>query len=133
MHRKRKKKKSETTNEVEKLTTESEEKEGETEKLKAKLEVINSKPEVIGYILRNSRSATIDAKDPSKIINYAILSSSTIEAAEELSNTFKLGEFNRVIVEGIDANFLSVSIGENSISVFMNKKADIEKIYKQLL
>ncbi|MCD6243575.1 hypothetical protein J7K06_07855 [Candidatus Bathyarchaeota archaeon] len=133
MPRKRGRKKKSETLETEESTIESQDKKEETEELKAKLEVIKDKPDVIGYILRNSRSATIDAKDPTKIIDYALLSSSTIDIAEELSNIFNLGECNKVIVEGKNAKLLSISIGENSISIFMDKKADTEKIRKELL
>ena len=133
MPRKRGRKKKSETLETEEPITESQDKKEETEELKAKLEVIKDKPDVIGYILRNSRSATIDAKDPTKIIDYALLSSSTIDIAEELSNIFNLGECNKIIVEGKNAKLLSISIGENSISIFMDKKADTEKIRKELL
>ena len=133
MPRKRGRKKKSETPETEEPITESQDKKEETEELKAKLEVIKDKPDVIGYILRNSRSATIDAKDPTKIIDYALLSSSTIDIAEELSNIFNLGECNKIIVEGKNAKLLSISIGENSISIFMDKKADTEKIRKELL
>jgi len=133
MPRKRGRKKKSETLETEEPITESQDKKEETEELKAKLEVIKDKPDVIGYILRNSRSATIDAKDPTKIIDYALLSSSTIDIAEELSNIFNLGECNKVIVEGKNAKLLSILIGENSISIFMDKKADAEKIRKELL
>jgi len=133
MPRKRGRKKKSENLETEEPTTESQDKKEETEELKAKLEVIKDKPDVIGYILRNSRSATIDAKDPTKIIDYALLSSSTIDIAEELSNIFNLGECNKIIVEGKNAKLLSISIDENSISIFMDKKADAEKIRKELL
>jgi len=136
MPRKRGRKKKSENPETEEPITESQDKQDkkeETEELKAKLEVIKDKPDVIGYILRNSRSATIDAKDPTKIIDYALLSSSTIDIAEELSNIFNLGECNKIIVEGKNAKLLSISIDENSISIFMDKKADVEKIRKELL
>lgn len=133
MPKKRGRKEKSETLETEEPKTESQDKKEETEELKAKLEVIKDKPDVIGYILRNSRSATIDAKDPTKIIDYALLSSSTIDIAEELSNIFDLGECNKIIVEGKNAKLLSISIGENSISIFMDKKANAEKICKELL
>ena len=108
------------------------EKDEETEMLKTKLESIKNMPEVIGYILRNSRSATIDAKDPTKIIDYAMLSSATIEAAEKLVDAFQLGEAEKITLEGNIAKLLSLSIGENSISIFMDKKANVDRIYKNL-
>ena len=108
------------------------EKDEETEILKAKLESIKDMPEVIGYILRNSRSATIDAKDPTKIIDYAMLSSATIETAKKLIEIFQLGEAEKIVLEGNTAKLLSLSIGENSISVFMEKNAKEDKIFRNL-
>ena len=108
------------------------EKDEEAEALRAKLESIKDMPEVIGYILRNSRSATIDAKDPTKIIDYAMLSSSTIEVAEKLVDSFRLGEAEKIVLEGDTAKLLSLSIGENSISVFMEKNAKEDKIFRNL-
>ena len=107
-------------------------KDEETEMLKTKLESIKGMPGVIGYILRNSRSATIDAKDPTKIIDYAILSAATIETAEKLIEIFQLGEAEKIVLEGNTAKLLSLSIGENSISVFMEKNAKEDKIFRNL-
>ncbi len=103
------------------------------EKLKQNIEKIKGKEGIIGYILRNSTSASIDLKDPTKIIDYAILSSSALEASEELSNTFELGDVKHVIVEGNTAKFLSIVVDENKVSVFMEKNVDHNRIYKELL
>ena len=122
------KKKTKTPEEAQSLAEKNE----ETEMLKTKLESIKDMPEVIGYILRNSRSATIDAKDPTKIIDYAMLSAATIETAEKLVKIFQLGEAKKTVLEGNTAKLLSLSIGENSISVFMEKNAKEDKIFRNL-
>jgi len=101
--------------------------------LRTSLEEIKTYGGVIGYILRNSTSAAIDLKDPTKIIDYAILSSSAIDASEALSKLFDLGKVKNIIVEGKDIKVLSLIIGENKISVFLEKDADCEKILKKLL
>jgi len=103
-----------------------------TEDLKTRLEEIKGYEGVIGYILRNATSAAIDLKDPTKLIEYAILSASALDAAEELSELFSLGEFENIIVEGKDTKILSLTIGENRISIFLEKNADIEKPLKKL-
>jgi len=130
--KKTKKRKNEQITDEETLPSTPKEDE-ETETLKAKLESIKNSPEVIGYIIRNSRSATIDAKDPTKIIDYAILSSSTIEMAEKLTEAFQLGTAEKIILEGENAKLLSLSINNNSISIFTEKNADTNKIYKKLI
>lgn len=99
---------------------------------RANLEEIKTWNGVIGYILRNTTSAAIDLKDPTKIIDYAILSSSALDAAEELSTFFDLGKVNHIVVEGKDIKLLSLTLGENKISVFLEKDADCEKVLTKL-
>ncbi len=100
--------------------------------LRACLEEIKGYKGVIGYILRSSASATIDLKDPTKLIDYAVLSSSALDAADEFSELFKLGKIKNIVVEGKDVKKLSLTIHEKRISVFMEKNADCEKILKRL-
>ncbi|MBS7632667.1 hypothetical protein KEJ15_03465 [Candidatus Bathyarchaeota archaeon] len=101
-------------------------------KLKACLEEIKTYEDVTGYILRNTTSAAIDLNDPTKIIDYALLSSTAAEASTQLSELFNLGEPNNIIVEGKKAKMLSLAINENKIAIFMEKNADHEKILKRL-
>ena len=101
-------------------------------KLRENLEEIKTYEGVIGYILRNSTSAAIDLKDPTKIIDYAILSSSALEASEELSELFNLGETRNIVVEGKDIKVLSLTVDENRISIFADKDVDFGKILKKL-
>ncbi len=103
-----------------------------TDKLRASLEELKGYEGVIGYILRNSTSAAIDLKDPSKLIEYAILSSSALEAGEELSETLNLGEVKSILVEGKEVKILSFTVGENKVSIFMERNADLEKVLKKV-
>ena len=100
--------------------------------LRASLEEVKGYEGVIGYILRNSTSAAIDLKDPSKLIEYAILSSSAIDAGEELSKLFNLGDVKEILVDGKDVKAISFTVDDNKISVFMEKNANLEKILKRL-
>lgn len=99
---------------------------------RANLEEIKTWNGVIGYILRNTTSAAIDLKDPTKIIDYAVLSSSALDAAEDLSTFFDLGKVKHIIVEGKYIKVLSLTLGENKISVFLEKDADCEKVLTKL-
>ncbi|RLI41130.1 hypothetical protein DRO59_07715 [Candidatus Bathyarchaeota archaeon] len=103
-----------------------------TNDLRARLDEIKAYDSVIGYILRNSTSAAIDLKDPTKIIDYAILSSSALDASQKMSELFNLGDVKDIIVEGKDVKVLSLTVDENKISVFMEKNADCGKILKKL-
>ena len=100
--------------------------------LRAKLEEIKTYEGVIGYILRNSTSAAIDLKDPTKLIDYAILSSSALDAGEVLSEDFNLGDVKSIIVDGKDVKMLPLTVSDNRISVFMDKEANCEKVLRKL-
>ncbi|MGD0978186.1 MAG: hypothetical protein ABR962_03495 [Candidatus Bathyarchaeia archaeon] len=96
------------------------------------LEEIKKSDGVIGYILRNTTSATIDINDPTKVTDYAALSSSTFEASEQLSELFDLGKIKNITVEGKDTNTLHLSIDENNISIFTEKNVDAKKILEKM-
>jgi predicted regulator of Ras-like GTPase activity (Roadblock/LC7/MglB family) len=100
--------------------------------IRAILEEIKNCEGVVGYILRNTTSATIDLNDPTKVIDYAILSSSAFEASEQLSELLDLGKVKSIIVDGRDAKTLHLTIGENNISIFMQKNADPKKILEKM-
>lgn len=103
------------------------------EKIRQNIDKVKVKEGIIGYILRSTKSASIDLKDSTKIIDYAVLSSSALEASEELSNTFELGDVKHVIVEGNIVKLLSFIIEENKVSVFMEKNVDHKRVYEDLL
>jgi predicted regulator of Ras-like GTPase activity (Roadblock/LC7/MglB family) len=100
--------------------------------LREKLDEIRGHEGVIGYILRNTHTASIDVKDPTRIIDYAILSSSAIDASDELSDLFDVGDIKSVVVEGKNIKMLSMAIDENRISIFTDKSVDLEAIRKTL-
>jgi predicted regulator of Ras-like GTPase activity (Roadblock/LC7/MglB family) len=100
--------------------------------LKASLEAIKEYNGVIGYILRNATSAAIDLKDPTKIIDYAILSSSALDAGKVLSELFDLGDANNIVVDGRNIKMVSLTVGESKVSVFMDKSANSEKVLRRL-
>lgn len=109
-----------------------EEKDNKGIDMKEKIEKIKTREGVRGYILRNMSSASIDLNDPTKVIDYAVLSSSAIEASEELSKNFDLGDTKYVLVEGDNTKVLSFTLDENRVSIFMEKNVDHNGIYKEL-
>jgi predicted regulator of Ras-like GTPase activity (Roadblock/LC7/MglB family) len=119
------------TEKDEKSSDEEEEKE-KSERLHESLEDIKTREGIIGYILRTSDAASIDVKDPTKIIDYAVLSSTALEVGEELSETFELGEPKSVLLHGKDAKILSLRVDDQRLSVFMEKDVDHEEIYEDL-
>jgi len=102
------------------------------ERIRTVLDEMKTRDGVVGYIMRNTKSATIDLNDPARIIDYAILSSSAKETGKEFSQTFNLGEIENVLVEGKNVKLLSITLGENDISVLMEKTVDHKKILETL-
>jgi predicted regulator of Ras-like GTPase activity (Roadblock/LC7/MglB family) len=102
------------------------------DKLRENLEEIKNYDGVVGYILRNTTSASIDLKEPAKIVDYATLSSTAFAAAEELSRLFEFGDVKDIVVDGKNLKMLSLAVDENKISVFMENNADVEKVLKKL-
>lgn len=101
--------------------------------LRGVLEEIKGFDGVIGYILRKSTSAAIDLKDPSKIIDFAILSSSALDAGDGVAEVFSLGKVKYVSVDGGNVRVLALIANDNKICVFMEKSADCDRILKKLL
>ncbi len=100
--------------------------------LRSILDGIKSRQGIIGYIIRGPTSASVDIKDPSKIIDYAALSSESAESSENLSNMFGLGKISYIILEGKNLKVLSMTRNEQQISIFMEKNADHDQIYREI-
>lgn len=101
--------------------------------LSASLAEIRKLKGVLGYILRSSTSAIIDLTEPDKISEKAILSSQIYESCQKIEKQFNLGGMESVLVEGESVKVLCMSIGENEISVFMEKTATHSWIIKRIL
>ena len=86
---------------------------------------------VRGFILRNSTSAVIDLQNPTKLGDYALLSSQATDACQEISDLFKL-EVTKTVIEGADLKVLSMIIGKNRLSVFMEKNVDHTDISRRI-
>jgi predicted regulator of Ras-like GTPase activity (Roadblock/LC7/MglB family) len=100
--------------------------------LNEKLTKIRKNKGVIGYILRNTTSATIDLKEPEKIVEYAIFSSQVMDSSQEISDLLETGDVENVLIEGKENKVLCMKIDGNKISIFMEKDADDTDIQKQI-
>ena len=97
-----------------------------------KLKKLKSQEGVVGYILRSQDSASIDLKDPSKVINYAVLSTSAFETGERFSNLFNLGGVDTVLLEGEAIKVLTQVVDNHRLSVFMEKNVDCNEVCANL-
>lgn len=100
--------------------------------LRKKLETLKNHNGVLGYIMRNSTYASIDLDDPTKIMDYALLSSSIVDACEEISQICGLGGIKSIVVEGKNVKMLVLTANEKTVSVFMEKNVDSELLRKIL-
>jgi predicted regulator of Ras-like GTPase activity (Roadblock/LC7/MglB family) len=114
------------------IGTTSEEEDQTYTDLSNKLAEIRNNNGVIGYILRSTTSATIDLKEPEKIVEYAIFSSQALDSSREISDLFELGDVKSVLIEGKESKALCMSIEGNKISIFMEKNADDADILKKI-
>jgi predicted regulator of Ras-like GTPase activity (Roadblock/LC7/MglB family) len=101
--------------------------------LSASLAEIRKLKGVMGYILRSNTSAIIDLNEQDKITEYAVLSSQMREYALEMTNQFRLGDTESLVVEGKTVKILCMDLGENSIDVFMTKSTAHARIIKRIL
>jgi predicted regulator of Ras-like GTPase activity (Roadblock/LC7/MglB family) len=101
--------------------------------LSASLTEIRKLKGVLGYILRNNTSAIIDLNETDKIISYAILSSQMNDSSIDIAKQFNLGDIECILVEGENVKVLCMKIGENKISIFMEKTATHAWIIKRIL
>jgi predicted regulator of Ras-like GTPase activity (Roadblock/LC7/MglB family) len=100
--------------------------------LRANLEEIKNYDGIVGYILKNTNSASIDLKDPAKIIDYAILSSTTFDSTEELSKLFNLEGIKDIIINGKNLKMISLTIEKDRISVFLENSSDADRVLKRI-
>ena len=100
--------------------------------LRANLEEIRNYDGIVGYILKNTNSASIDLKDPAKIIDYAILSSITFDSTEELSKLFNLEGIKGITINGKNLKMISLTIEKNRISIFLENSSDDDRVLKRI-
>ena len=111
---------------------ETDDAENEVEKLQEKLQEIKDQEGIIGYILRGKKSASIDLKDPTKIIDYAVLSSTTFDTAHTMAEALQMGEVDTLVVESEETKLLAINTDNHRLSIFMEKSVDHNKLYKSL-
>ncbi len=112
--------------------TETDETENELEELQEKLQEIKDQEGIIGYILRGTKSASIDLKDPTKIIDYAVLSSTTFDASTNMAEALQMGEPQKIVIECEETKLLSMNVNNHRLSIFMEKTVNHNNLYKSL-
>ena len=104
----------------------------DVEELEEKLQEIKNQEGIIGYILRSSKSASIDLKDPTKMIDYALLSSTVFDVSQNMTEDLQMGEADTIVVESEETKILSMNIDNHRLSLFMEKHVNHDKLCKRL-
>ena len=104
----------------------------DVEIVEEKLQDIMDQEGIIGYILRDKKSASVDLKDPTKITDYAILSATAFDVGHNMTETLQMGEVDTIVVESEETKLLSMTINNHRLSLFMEKSVDHNKLYKKL-
>ena len=101
--------------------------------LGASLAEIRKLDGVIGYILRGSNSAMLDLAELDKISQYAALAYQLNESSTEIAKELNVAEVESVLVEGGNLKVLFMKVGDNKISIFMEKSVNHSSIIKRVL
>ncbi len=100
---------------------------------KATLAEIRKYPGVIGYILKDSVTATIDLQTPSRLVEYATLASKAFDVHAELSVLFELGDIQAATIECKNLKALCVVMGDCTVNIFMEKNVNQLEILRKVL
>lgn len=100
--------------------------------MQQKLQTLKEQEGILGYILRDSKSASVDLRDPTKLIDYAILSSTAREISHSMTESLQLGEVDTIVVESETTKLVSMNINNYHISLFMKKDVDHTQLSKTL-
>jgi len=100
--------------------------------LATRLSKMCERPEILGFIMRDTTTATINLKEPEKIVDYALLTSQALESSQEISQMFNLGDFESTLIEGKNMKTLCFVLDENRVNIFMEKDVDHADILKSV-
>lgn len=101
--------------------------------LLATLQEISKSDDVIAFILKSATRATIYLRESEEIAKYALFASQVFDSSEQLSELFDLGATESILIEGKNINLLCINLGEQTLSIFLEKNADHAGIFNRIL
>jgi predicted regulator of Ras-like GTPase activity (Roadblock/LC7/MglB family) len=101
--------------------------------LNSALTEIRKSQGVIGYILKSKTSATADLEENNKIVDYALLTSQTIDFGCLIAEMFSMGNVESMLIEGKTLKILCLTIYGIQVSVFLEKTADQAKMLDRIV
>jgi hypothetical protein len=99
--------------------------------LRVLLSEIRKRTGVIGYILKEAATATVNLQDSAKTVEYAMLASEAFDSYADLL-LFDMGEPESILIDCKNLKVLCVVLGERTVSIFMEKTADSDGILKEI-
>ncbi len=99
--------------------------------LSSSLIEINKITGIKGYILKNTSTAVINLQNPTKLSEYALLFSEAVDACKKISELFNINT-TKIIIEGTEFKMLCTIIGENKLSIFMEKNVDHTDVFRRI-
>ncbi len=100
--------------------------------LHSRLIEINKIAGIKGYILKNTDAAAINLQNPTKLSEYALLLSEAVDACQKISELFNINS-TKIVIEGTELKMLCTIIGENKLSIFMEKNVDHTDVFRRIL
>jgi predicted regulator of Ras-like GTPase activity (Roadblock/LC7/MglB family) len=87
---------------------------------------------ITGYILRSDTSAIVDLPEQEKLSSYALFSWQIFDSSLSMVERFNMSGIENVLVEGKHLNVLCMNVGDNKVSIFMDKTANSGWIVKRI-
>ena len=98
------------------------------QKLHTQLQEIRKMEGVLGYIVKDDSTATVDLAEPERKVEFALLSSQTLESAVEMQEIFSVGDIGDVVASCGDLKVLCFTVDDCIVSVFMDKTVDHNEV-----
>jgi hypothetical protein len=121
-----------TTVFIENATVTQPTEEAKPQSLRGNLVEIRKIQGVTGFILKDASTAFFDLQDTAKLVEYAIMSSETFNSYISLASLFNMGNMENTLVECTNMQMLCATIGENTVSIFMDRNMDAAGILQKL-
>jgi predicted regulator of Ras-like GTPase activity (Roadblock/LC7/MglB family) len=106
--------------------------ENDTEILQKKLQKIKDQKGILGYIIIDQKSASVDLKNPTKINDYAMFSSTAHEVSQDITEPLQVGDVDTIVIESEETKLLSMNIKGHRLNLFMERNVDEDKLQRKL-
>jgi hypothetical protein len=86
-----------------------------------------------GFILKNSARALFNICDSGDVFELALLSSEIFDSSAQLFEAAAAGPLNSVVLKGDLRSVLCLCVGENQLSIFLDKSVDCDLVLDMMV